>query len=174
MTYSQTARSAERRAPVWRSGAVAGVVGGVCYSGFIEVINTAAHGAGAFFVPLRQIGAVVLGPSALLATFDVLTATVTGTALHLTISALFGILLARVATWSPTFRASHVIGLGLVAGLAFYALDVFVLFPAAFPWFRENDRVTQSLGHGLFGTVTGAWLAWRLPSISAPSGGLSV
>ncbi len=169
MTRTQIARTADRRTSVWRTGAVAGIVGGVCYSVFVEVVNIATNGAGAFFDPFRQIGAVVLGPGALLASYDVFTATATGTALHLTIAAMFGILLAWTATRFPVVGASGVVGLGLVAGLAFYALGVFLLFPAAFPWFLENNRVTQSLGHALFGTVTGAWFAWRLSSGTSPS-----
>ncbi len=168
MTRTQIAHTAGRRTPGWRTGAVAGVVGGVCYSVFVEVVNIAKNGAGAFFDPFRQIGAVVLGPRALLASYHVATAAATGTALHLAIAAMFGILLAWAATRIPAFGASSVVGLGLVAGLAFYALDVFVLFPAAFPWFLENNRVTQSLGHALFGTVTGAWFAWRLLSGASP------
>ena len=162
MILTQIAGTADSQKPVWRRGTVAGVVGGVCYAVFVEIVNMATNGAEAFCYPFRQIGAVVLGPGALLASYDVFIATMTGTVLHLAIAALFGILLAWAVARMHLFDASGVIGLGLVAGLVFYVLDLYVLFPAAFPWFLENNRITQSLGHALFGMITGAWLGLRL------------
>lgn len=147
-----------RQLPDWRAGAVAGIVGGLCYTVFVEVANLAANGMGAFFHPFRQIGAVVLGARALEAGYDVWTAAGVGTAVHLAIAAAFGVVVASVLARFDAASTSASVVLGLGAGLGLYALDVLVVFPAAFPWFLGNDRITQSIGHALIGAVTGAWL----------------
>ena len=143
----------------WRVGAVGGVVGAMGYSTFIEVVNVAANGMRAFFVPFRQIGAVVLGPHALQESFDLLTAVAAGTAVHLTIAAIFGIALARIISQLSVRTLSAYFTLGLLAGLLFYVVNVVAIFPAAFPWFLDNSRLTQSIGHAIFGGITAAWMA---------------
>lgn len=149
------------RAPDRLREAVAGIAGAVAYTLFVEVVNVAANGAGAFFRPFRQIGAVVLGPRALDDGYDLVTAVAAGTLVHLLVAAAFGVLVARARTRLRASTVGRSAALGLAAGLAFYAVDVFAIFPAAFPWFLANDRLTQATGHALFGAVTGAWLAWR-------------
>lgn len=166
MTQAWTVRRPREQSFGWRTGAIAGIVGGVCYSIFIEAVTIARHGAAAFAVPFRQIAAVVLGPPALDAKFDTLTAIAAGTAMHLALAAMFGIALAWVAPRLTAATAGTLIALGFVSGLVLYAVDVFVIFPAAFPWFLENSRVLQSLAHALFGVVTGSWLAWRTSALA--------
>lgn len=162
MTQNKAASAMDGRALVWRTGAIAGIVGGIFYTLFIEAVNVVANGASAFFHPLRQTGAVVLGSRALDASYDLMTATAAGTAVHLAIAAAFGILIAWARARFAVLSTGSSIVLGdLIAGLALYALDVFVIFPAAFPWSLENSRLTQSIAHALFDAVTGAWLAWR-------------
>lgn len=146
---------------LWREGAIGGLVAAVVYTAFVEIVNVAANGLGAFFVPFRQIGAMLLGPQALDPAYSVVTATLAGTVIHFALAAAFGILVAWIANAVNTRSASVLIALGALLGLGLYALNVFVIFPATFPWFLANDRLAQSVGHALFGGVTGAWLAWR-------------
>ncbi len=133
----------------------------VIYTAFVEIINVAANGLGAFFVPFRQIGAIVLGAEALDPAYDVVTATLAGAVVHFALAAAFGVLVALMARAVHARGAAVLIVLGAALGLALYALNVFVIFPAAFPWFLANDRLTQSVGHALFGGLTGWWLVWR-------------
>lgn len=149
------------RHSLWREGAVGGIVAAVVYTAFVEIVNVTANGLVAFFVPFRQIGATVLGTEALDPAYDVVTATLAGAAVHFALAAAFGVLVAFIAKAVNARGAAVLIALGIVLGLALYALNVFVIFPAAFPWFLANDRLTQSVGHALFGGATGAWLAWR-------------
>ena len=164
MARTLTDRTADDGTFCWRTGAVAGIAGAVFYTVFVEVVNVLTKGTAEFFFPFRQIGAVVLGPGALKPSYNVFAAAAAGTVVHLVIAAAFGIAIAWVTGRLASLSAGTVIALGLIAGLALYALNVFVVFPAAFPWFLANSRLTQSLGHALFGAVTGAWLAWRRPA----------
>lgn len=142
----------------WRRGAVAGIIATVAYTIFAETANVLINGAEAFFVPFRQLGAIVLGPDALNTDYNLYVVAAIGTAVYFLIGAIFGVVVAFVAARFAAIHGMGLVAFGLVAGLVLYALNVFVVFPALFPWFLGNDRLIQSVAHALFGAVTGTWL----------------
>jgi hypothetical protein len=67
--------------------------------------------------------------------------------------------LARAAGLSSK---SGMIAAGVLYGVLIYALNLFVIFPAWFPWFLQNNPWLQVTLHALpFGAVIGWWLARR-------------
>lgn len=148
--------------PTLAQGVVGGLIGGVVYFVFALAITVLTGGVEAIPLPLRQIGAVVLGPEALEPSYDFVTAAVAGNAVHFVLSAVYGGLYAVTARSIGLHSALLLILGGALYGLAIYAANLFVIFPALYPWFLANDPVIQATLHALaFGAVIGAWLARR-------------
>lgn len=140
-------------------GVVGGIAAGIVFAMFEMVASAAVMGMNAFFMPLRMIGAILLGPGALDPSYSIWTAGAAGVMVHMTLSVMYGVLFAvilgglRSATWD--------IVLGGAYGLALWIINFYVIAPRAFPWFLEANPVVQFLGHTIFfGAVLG-WFVWR-------------
>lgn len=148
--------------PTLGQGVVGGLVAGVVYFVVAIGITIFLGGLEAVAMPLRQIAAVALGQQALEPTYDLTKVVVTANVVHFALSALYGVLYALIAQLFNVRSPLALIVGGAIYGLVLYAANVFVIFPAFFPWFLANDRVLQATLHALaFGAVNGAWLARR-------------
>lgn len=162
-TAEKGARS--RRSSWLVNGLMMGVVAGIVFILF-EMIMAAILGDG-FFAPLRMIGAIVLGPDALLPTYSVTVAALVGIVVHLVLSGTFGLIFGLIASSIRFVRAS---GLSLVIaatvfGILLWLVNFYVIAPMAFPWFGMANPYVQFVSHAFFfGTPLGLLLlARRLP-----------
>jgi len=142
-----------------RQGIVGGVVAGLVFAAFEMIASAAMMGADAFFMPLRMIGAIVLGPGALEPGYSVWAAGVAGVVVHVILAMIYGVALAillgglRSATWE--------ISLGGLYGLSLWLLNFYVIAPMAFPWFLESSTLVQFIAHTFFfGAVLGWYVGW--------------
>lgn len=148
--------------PTLRQGIVGGLIAGVVYFVFAIAITIALGGVAAVETPLRQIGAVALGEQALSPDYNLTSAVIAGNVVHFALSAVYGAIFALIARALGLATGAMLIVAGAVYGLAIYAVNRLVIFPALFPWFMANDPLIQSLLHALaFGAVIGWWLSRR-------------
>jgi uncharacterized membrane protein YagU involved in acid resistance len=143
-----------------RHGLAGGLVAGVSFALFQMTAAAGMHGLTAFLVPLRMIGALVLGPEALAPGYSFVVAAVTGVAAHLVLSALFGTIFGWIAgEWSAVSRSLVVAATAY--GLALWLVNYYVIAPAAgWTWFpRDTEPFVQAAAHAVFfGTVLGVYL----------------
>jgi hypothetical protein len=140
-------------------GAVLGIAAGLVFAAFEMVASAVMMGTQAFFMPLRMIGAMVLGPQALDPSYSLLTACLAGVMVHVVLSVIYGMAFAVIA--GGLKARSWDIGLGAAFGFALGVFNFYVVAPQAFPWFLESSPVVQFIGHTFFfGTVLG-YLLWQ-------------
>jgi len=144
-------------------GALLGVVAGIVFMAF-ELVAAWAMGDG-FWMPLRMIGAIVLGEGALEASYSLAGAVAVGALLHVFLSAAFGAVFGAVVALAPALQASRsvLVGAAAVYGVALWIVNFYVIAPVAFEWFQDADPVVQFVAHTFFfGTLLGAMLAPRV------------
>jgi len=145
------AQRAWTRHDVIVSGVVAGVLGGIVMALFLAVCALEA-GMDPLH-PLRVIGSTFGGPEALEGGGGVVAF---GAALHLTTSALFGVVLAALIP--RDFPSGCAIGVGAAYGLFTLGVMMSVVVPAVNPLFRpEMQPVGGSwvIAHVLYGLALG-------------------
>jgi hypothetical protein len=140
-------------------GAIAGIVAGIVFAAFEMIASAFMMGAGAFFMPLRMIGAILLGPDALDPGYSLVTAGVAGVVVHMILAIIYGVIFGEIAT---VLRGSTAfIAAASFFGLALWLINFYVIAPLAFPWFLESSPLVQFIGHTFFfGSVLGYYL-WR-------------
>src|ERR687897_931242 len=79
-------------------GAIAGIVAGLVFAAFEMAASAFMMGVEAFFMPLRMIGAIVLGPEALDPGYSLLAAGVAGVMVHMMLSIIYGVIFGEIAT----------------------------------------------------------------------------
>jgi uncharacterized membrane protein YagU involved in acid resistance len=146
----------------------AGIVAGIVFAAFEMLAAAMLMGPDAAAMPLRMIGAMVLGEQALDPGYSLMTAAMTGVVVHLILSIVFTGIFAAIA--APMLAAT---GLGTtngtlaVAGTAFgivlWLVNFYVVAPAAgWTWFPERtDPVVQFLAHAFFFGCTAGWMLGR-------------
>jgi hypothetical protein len=150
-----------------------GLIAGILFAAFEMLAAAILMGPEAAAMPLRMIGAIVLGASALEPSYSLATAAMTGVIVHLILSVLFTGIFAAIAP--PILEAS---GLGTTsgtlafAGVAFgivlWLVNFYLVAPAAgWTWFPERtDPVVQFIAHAfLFGCPAGWMLGRGRPAI---------
>lgn len=146
-------------------GLVFGMIAGVVFATF-EMLAAWAMGDG-FWMPLRMIGAILLGEEALEPSYSLTGAAATGAALHMALSGLFGAVFGFAAAAVRGLRSSRAVLVAAASayGLVLWLVNFYAIAPVAFAWFQDADPVVQFVAHTfLFGTVLGALLAVRLPA----------
>jgi hypothetical protein len=135
------------------AGVIGGLAAGAAYL-LAQVAFTAAVRPGSAPEPLQRIAAMLLGPDAAPPPPE-LTFTVFGMALiiHFALAMAFGRIVSFLA-W-PRRTAAGML-LGVLAGLALYAVNFGVIAPSAFPWFADSVQWVTLLDHALFGAVAAA------------------
>lgn len=153
----------------FRQGVIAGVVAGIVFAAFEMLTSALMMGAAAFFMPLRMIGAIALGPEALDPGYSIQTAGLAGVIVHVILSIVYGVVFAELATMLRG-PAAFVMG-GAAFGLALWLVNFYVIAPMAFPWFLESSPLVQFVGHTFFfGMVLGyyLWTSHERSGLEAP------
>lgn len=143
-----------------KQGAIGGVIAGIVFAMFEMIMAAVLNGANAFFMPLRMIGAMVLGMKALDPGYALLTAGVVGLMLHMMLSIVFGIVFAALVASLPALADSSPMLLvaASVYGFALWIVNFYVIAHAAgWTWFPEKTNVAvQFVAHTImFGTLLG-------------------
>lgn len=168
----RTLSVAQARSNGWIiSGAIAGVVAGITFAMFEMVMAAVLNGADAFFMPLRMIGAIGLGASALDPATSLVAAGGAGLVIHMALSMMYGVAIALVLRVVPSLArtTTSVLAVSSAAGFALWVVNFHVLARAlGWPWFPDGtNAVVQILAHAVFfGTVLGLGLI-RLGAIRA-------
>jgi hypothetical protein len=142
-----------------RAGTICGIGAGIVFAVFEMVTSAAMMGSGAFFMPLRMIGAILLGPGALDASYSIWAAGAAGVAVHVVLAVIYGVIFTmilgglRSATWDVVLSALY--------GFALWIVNFYLIAPRAFPWFLEADPLVQFIAHTFFFGAMLGWLVWQ-------------
>jgi hypothetical protein len=146
-----------------KHGIVGGIIAGVVFAMFEMVMALVQMGAEMFFMPLRMIGGIALGPQAMDPGTSLLTAGGAGLVVHILLSAMYGAGVAAVAWAVPTLRSSTatLVIWASLAGLALWIVNFYLIAPiAGWRWFPdETDPVVQFVAHTfVYGSLLGLYL----------------
>lgn len=145
-----------------RQGAIGGIIAGIVFAAFEMIVGAAMMGPEVFFMPLRMIGAILLGPSALDPSYSLVAAGLAGLVVHVVLAAIYGGVFAMLFGGLRSAWTDIAIGAGY--GLALWLINFYVIAPMAFPWFLEADPVVQFVAHTVF---FGAVLGWYVSQAHA-------
>lgn len=145
------------------TSAVAGAVAGIVFAMFEMIMAAVTNGADAFFMPLRMIGGIGLGATALDPSTSLLVAGGTGIVIHMALSMMYGVAVAVVLRAVPPLArtSASVLAISSAAGFALWVVNFHVLARVlGWPWFPEGtNAVVQIVAHTVFfGTVLGIGL----------------
>lgn len=135
------------------AGLLSGVIAGLVYL-LVQMGIAVVFRDGAGWEPLLRMAAVLMGEDA--APPGPLSTTVLVLALliHLTVSAVYGSLVALLVRNSSVPAA---VVRGMLFGAAVFVLHFWVIAPAAFPWFEASRTWPTAINHLLFGAVAALW-----------------
>jgi hypothetical protein len=139
----------------------AGVLAGLLLVVFEMIAAALLQGPNSLFMPLRMIGALVLGPAALEPSYALGVAAVTGVLVHFVLSVSFALVFAAVA--SPAWSGGQLAFAGIVFGFVIWIINFYLIVPlAGWSWFPERSNpAVQLVAHAfLFGCPLG-WLLAR-------------
>lgn len=165
VTDAGMTRGSEGSLASWiKEGLIGGMVAGIVFAMFEMIMAALLNGASAFFMPLRMIGAMVLGQEALTPSYSLLGAAVTGVVVHMILSGMFGLGFGAGVAVLPTVARSQtmIVGLASIYGLLLWLINFYVIAPVAgWDWFPDKTNVTvQFFAHTFFfGAVLGFWLS---------------
>jgi hypothetical protein len=175
-TASSADHLAERRAVTQLAlhGVLGGIIAGIVFAMAAMVMAAALQGEGsAFWMPLRMIGAIVLGDKALMSGYSLGQAALVGVMVHMMMAALFGLIFGLAVAFVPALRPPvRLIVAAAVYGLLLWLVNFQVIARAAgWNWFPDMaDQFWQGfVAHSFFfGAVLGMYLAavrpWRTAS----------
>jgi hypothetical protein len=146
-----------------RAGAVSGAIAGVVFAMFEMIMAAVLNGTEAFFMPLRMIGAIGLGTSALDPATSLLSAGAAGLVIHMALSMMYGVAVAGIIAKVGTLAQStlSVVAVASAAGFALWILNFFVLAGVfGWNWFPDSQNVAvQFVAHTvMYGSVLGLLL----------------
>lgn len=157
-----TARQASA-ASTLRAGLVGGAIAGIVFAMFEMMAAAALNGTDAFFMPLRMIGGIGLGMSAMDPSTSLLTAGAVGLVIHMALSMMYGGAVVLVANAVPALRRTTgaLAVFASAAGFALWVVNFFVLARVfGWAWFPDGQNVAvQVVAHTVaFGSVLGLLL----------------
>src|SRR5688500_2876938 len=79
-------------------GAIAGIVAGIVFAAYEMLASALMMGGDAFFMPLRMIGAIILGPEALDPGYSLIGAGLAGLLVHVILAVIYGVIFGELAT----------------------------------------------------------------------------
>jgi hypothetical protein len=151
-------------ATAWiRAGIIGGIIAGMTFAMFEMIMAVVLSGSGAFFMPLRMIGAIGIGSSALDPATSLLTAGGAGLVIHMVLSMMYGLGVAGALALGRSLTRStiSVVAAASLAGFGLWILNFFILAGAfGWSWFPDSQNVAvQFVAHTLmFGAVLGVVL----------------
>ncbi|MBI3968852.1 MAG: hypothetical protein HY329_24710 [Chloroflexi bacterium] len=146
-----------------KHGVIGGIVAGIVFAMFEMIVAALMDGAMAFWMPLRMIGAIILGQQALDPSYSLVNAAAVGFGSHMVMSMIFGAIFALIVAYFPALARSSVglIVAASVYGLLLWLVNFYLIAPAAgWSWFPDKSNpVVQFFAHTFFfGTVSGIYL----------------
>ena len=164
------ARTIER---AWVNEATAGgLIGGVAYMVFALFAGLVTNGVDGLFMPLRMIGAMVLGEQALQPSYPVATAAVFGAVIHACLSVSFALTFVALVQPVATIRSTNTLLLtASTFGLALWLVNFYVVAALfGWQWFEEQtNSLVQFLGHTFFyGWILGMHLSHYATVVPEP------
>lgn len=146
-----------------RHGVAGGIVAGIVFAMFEMVMAAILNGTDAFFMPLRMIGAIVLGEDALMSSYSLAGAAITGVVVHMVMSMVFGMIFALIAGRVPAMArlGGALIAAASVYGLLLWIVNFYLIAPVAgWDWFPDRtEEWVQFVAHTfMFGSVLGFYL----------------
>lgn len=150
-----------------KHGVIGGIIAGIVFAMFEMIMAVVQTGADAFFMPLRMIGGIALGSSALEPSTSLVTAGGVGIVVHMMMSALYGAVIAGLATAVPALPSSttSLVLWTSLAGFGLWLVNFFVIAPiGGWRWFPDGtDPLAQFVAHTFFfGSVLGLYLDWAV------------
>jgi hypothetical protein len=153
----------ERRvdAGAWiRYGILGGILAGIVFALFEMIVAAVLDGTEAFFMPLRMIGGMGLGPAAMDPGTSLLTAGGVGLAIHMALSMVYGVAITAVLGLVPQLSATRtaVLASTSLAGFGLWVANFYVFAPIfGWTWFpNETNPFVQIVAHTVFfGTALG-------------------
>ena len=143
-----------------RAGLVGGIVAGIVFAMFEMIMAAVLNGTEAFFMPLRMIGAIGIGTSALDPSGSLLTAGGVGLIIHMALSMMFGVAVAAILALVPALSrtTTSTVAVASAAGFGLWVLNFFLLAGIfGWTWFPDTQNVAvQFVAHTvMFGSVLG-------------------
>ena len=146
MAGTQMSRAEEPLGRRLVRGAVGGVAAGLVFAAVTMWFADSTGGPAE--MPLRMIATIVQGDAAMA---DGSTSPALGVAVHLVLSALFGMAFALVV---PRLRTNGTVALaGTAYGLLLYVVNFLVLAPLAFTTFQAANQPFEVFAHLVFGML---------------------
>lgn len=152
---SNVIAQAQPRTEGWtRNGIVGGIGAGVVFAMFEMIMAAILNGSSAFFVPLRMIAGIALGPQALQPGYSLVTVVVVGLGIHMMMSAAFGLVFAGILRSVPALASSP--GMVLVStsllGIALWLVNFYgIANVAGWLWFpNKANPLVQFVAHTFF------------------------
>jgi hypothetical protein len=148
----------------------AGVAAGLIFAAFEIVATALVDGRAAAMMPLRMIGGIILGRSALDSTAPLAFVAVTSVAVHLLLSVVYASIFAAIvtriasATDGELMTSSGQVALaGGMFGTVLWLINFYVIAPlAGWTWFPANvHHVIAFLGHAFFFGCPLGWIVGR-------------
>ena len=127
-----------------RAGLIGGAIAGMVFAMFEMLAAVAFNGPDAFFMPLRMIAGIALGPSAMDPSTSLALAGAVGLGIHMALSMMYGVATAIVANALPVLSRSTgaLVVFATVMGLALWILNFFVLARVlGWSWFPDGQNV---------------------------------
>ena len=143
-----------------RAGLVGGIIAGLAFAMFEMIMAVVLNGTEAFFMPLRMIGAIGIGTSALDPAGSLLTSGGAGLVIHMALSMMYGVAVAAVLSLVPALSrtTTSVVAVASIAGFCLWILNFFILAGTfGWTWFPDTQNVAvQFVAHTvMFGSVLG-------------------
>ena len=143
-----------------RAGIVGGIIAGIVFAMFEMIMAVVLNGTEAFFMPLRMIGAIGVGTSALDPASSLLTAGGAGLVIHMALSMMYGLAVAAVLALAPGLSRTtfSTVAVASLAGFGLWILNFFILAGIfGWTWFPDAQNIAvQFVAHTvMFGSVLG-------------------
>jgi hypothetical protein len=147
---------------------VTGIVVALVFAAFEMVVAALQMGVDAAVMPLRMIGAMVLGPDALEPTYPLINAAAAGVAVHVVLSIVFTAIFAALApsvlgAFGLSAASSNLAVAGVAYGILLWLVNFYVIAPAAgWTWFPERtEPIVQVVAHAVFFGGLAGWMLGR-------------
>jgi hypothetical protein len=144
-----------------------GIVASIIFAAFEMFAAAILMGPAAAMMPLRMIGAMVLGPAALNPGYSLAVAATAGIVIHVALSILFTAMFAWILVAVETTTTGDLLAApgrlmltGMMFGLALWLVNFYIIAPVAWRWFPERTNAfVQLVAHTVFfGAPVGAML----------------